>query len=463
MTDAPNSAPTRLADADRITRFFDAIRSAAIIRHEDRWIAGVCGGLANRSGIPPLLVRIVFVILGVFGAPVVFFYVAGWALLPDSTGRIHAEEAVRGRFEPVMILIGALLLFSFVPFAPGSWWQNAPNTPGVPTWLSTTLSVIWSLAVTAGIIWIIVYLARRSPTTPPTAPPASTSMTSVSSSPSVTPSPSLNPSAAEATGQPGTWDAAQAQDLARQEQYRARQAQNQVLRDERAAARRARRPGAGFTAIVLGIALMSGAIVALAASTGDHSPAAIVFGVAVALGVLALGMIVSGFRGRESGALGGYAFLAVVALLVAGVFPPGMQFVLIGSPTWHVTASSGTAENSGYALLLGQATLDLSALDERSLGETRGGTAREIDVWVAVGQTRIDLPENAPVIVETSAFVGGVDYPSTLPGQNQQGVLLHNTRSFNENGRGVPTVVRVWSWVGQVSITSPTLTGEVLP
>lgn len=49
----------------------------------DRMVAGVCGGLAEYSGIDVVLWRVGFVALTVFGGSGVLFYVLLWVLLPS--------------------------------------------------------------------------------------------------------------------------------------------------------------------------------------------------------------------------------------------------------------------------------------------------------------------------------------------------------------------------------------------
>jgi phage shock protein C len=50
----------------------------------NRWIAGVCGGLAAWIGWPPLLVRILFVVISILliGVPGWLVYIILWALVP---------------------------------------------------------------------------------------------------------------------------------------------------------------------------------------------------------------------------------------------------------------------------------------------------------------------------------------------------------------------------------------------
>ena len=50
----------------------------------DRWIAGVCGGIAASTGLDPNLVRVLAVLLAVFGHLVgLIAYLAAWALVPE--------------------------------------------------------------------------------------------------------------------------------------------------------------------------------------------------------------------------------------------------------------------------------------------------------------------------------------------------------------------------------------------
>ena len=57
---------------------------------DDAKLAGVCGGVAGRWGLDPVLVRVVFVLLALTGGVGVVLYLAGWLLLPVA----GAERAV---------------------------------------------------------------------------------------------------------------------------------------------------------------------------------------------------------------------------------------------------------------------------------------------------------------------------------------------------------------------------------
>jgi phage shock protein PspC (stress-responsive transcriptional regulator) len=65
----------------------------------DRLLAGVCSGLGEHLGIDPTLVRIVFVLLAVFGGSGVVLYLALWLIVPrasrvDATPRDVVRDGV---------------------------------------------------------------------------------------------------------------------------------------------------------------------------------------------------------------------------------------------------------------------------------------------------------------------------------------------------------------------------------
>ncbi|OZG68042.1 phage shock protein C, PspC [Bifidobacterium eulemuris] len=102
-------------------RFFVWVRSSAITRGDDRWIGGVCSGLARRLGWSPTLVRalvLASVLLFGFGAAL---YAIGWMLMPDDRdGRILAEELIAGRWD--WSCAGAFACLALAICIPGAGW-----------------------------------------------------------------------------------------------------------------------------------------------------------------------------------------------------------------------------------------------------------------------------------------------------------------------------------------------------
>lgn len=50
---------------------------------DDRWIAGVCSGLARRFGLSSGMVRLIFVLSCLLPGPQFVIYLILWALLPN--------------------------------------------------------------------------------------------------------------------------------------------------------------------------------------------------------------------------------------------------------------------------------------------------------------------------------------------------------------------------------------------
>lgn len=486
MTDAPNTSPPAQSAPtwrDQLTRFFTWVRFSGLSRDSDRWLLGVCGAIARRTGLDPLIVRGVAIVLAIVGAPVFFAYALGWALFPDATGRIHAEEAIRGNFTAPTVTSVVVLVATAFSFVQGFHWAG-PTGWILPGWLTAFFSLAWSIAITVGIIWLVVYLVRRGRNRRPGGPgaqadaapvapdgPNSSGFGPVQDPPAnnspvgmaaTTPTETLHSPTADSAPEAyapnrtaSSWGPSE-QNRARQEQNRARQEQQQARRAERAAARRASLPGAGFTAIVLGLALAGGALSAgfvASGTTAASTASALAIGLAVAVGVMAIGVIASGIRGRRGGALSGLAFLAGIALVSVSVFPAGTQFVAAGDPSWRVASANATADAPGYALGAGQATIDLRLLDGERLTDDR-----IIDVWVGLGETRIILPETTPVRVESHAIVGGVDYSGSGTGVRQGGLFLNEAHTFNNGTSNTLPLIRVWSYIGQVTIIEPAST-----
>jgi phage shock protein C len=52
---------------------------------DDRWVSGVCGGVANYLGVDASLVRLVVVLGTIFGFGSLFVaYIVAWILMPEA-------------------------------------------------------------------------------------------------------------------------------------------------------------------------------------------------------------------------------------------------------------------------------------------------------------------------------------------------------------------------------------------
>jgi len=54
-----------------------------LVRPPNRWIAGVCSGLAVRFDMKPSVVRLLFVLSCLLPGPQLLLYIVLWVLMPD--------------------------------------------------------------------------------------------------------------------------------------------------------------------------------------------------------------------------------------------------------------------------------------------------------------------------------------------------------------------------------------------
>lgn len=128
--------------------FFDAVRGSGWYRAQERAVGGVCSGIAARQGWDLSLVRIVMVVT-TFCMPVVAIgYGLAWLLLPEAAdGRIHAEEALEGRFD-IAVIGGVFMILAGL--------SSSLSAVGIIGGLG--LGWIQLLALAAGITAVVVVL-----------------------------------------------------------------------------------------------------------------------------------------------------------------------------------------------------------------------------------------------------------------------------------------------------------------
>ncbi|SES47246.1 phage shock protein C (PspC) family protein [Pedococcus cremeus] len=140
----PGSQPNSSSGLDR---FFSWLRGIDVRRDtEDKWLAGVCSGIANRLGVDPLVIRAALVVLILLGGIGVTLYLIAWAFIPNDREEIVAERGLRhGDFWGIAILV--LIALSLVGGTGvfdgngwGLWW-------------------LWWLVIAVGVV---IWLANRS-------------------------------------------------------------------------------------------------------------------------------------------------------------------------------------------------------------------------------------------------------------------------------------------------------------
>lgn len=93
-------------------------------RSDDRIVLGVAGGLGRALAIDPIVVRIAFVVLGLFSGVGILLYVAGLALLADSPTS-PPPSTIRRIAGGVVALIAAQLLLNGDAHLPNAGWVLA--------------------------------------------------------------------------------------------------------------------------------------------------------------------------------------------------------------------------------------------------------------------------------------------------------------------------------------------------
>jgi phage shock protein PspC (stress-responsive transcriptional regulator) len=130
-----------------LDRFFGWLREIDVRRDtEDKWLAGVCSGIANRLGVDPLVIRAALVVLILLGGIGVTLYLIAWAFIPNDREEIVAERGLRhGDFWGIAILV--LIALSLVGGTGvfdgngwGLWW-------------------LWWLVIAVAVV---IWLANRS-------------------------------------------------------------------------------------------------------------------------------------------------------------------------------------------------------------------------------------------------------------------------------------------------------------
>lgn len=315
-------------------------------RSNDRVIGGVASGLGDFLNVDPLLIRIAFVGLMVFGGLGLLLYVGAWLLLPDETREESIAEQLLGRLglTPSRLAAGMLLVI-------GTLLLLGPVSSGVPLDGFAPTAAIAFVVIVAGVA-----LLRQGERRAPVAAQAG--------------SETARPAVAVAPAPVASVPAAPAR-------------------------RRVKRPSSPLGWYVLGA--MFGAIGLLALATnvlGIEVDPGQFFGLALA--VVGIGLVVGTWWGRARLLiLLGLLLLpfAVVAAFVTAPIEGGV------GDHWFRPATAEELRDE-YRLVGGRIVLDLTELEGT-------GEPIVISASVAAGQLEVVLPERASV--ELDAAVGAGD------------------------------------------------------
>ena len=344
---------------------FSTLRGFGVRRNtDDRWLAGVCSGIADRLGIDPLIVRGALIVLLFVGGLGGLVYLIAWALLPDQNGKILAEAALHGDGWGIALLI--VIGIALISNISDRWW-------------------LWTILVPVGLlVWWALHSARQGKTAEQMGEEArefgNKFAATFSRPPVATPNDVVPTSETEASADVRTTSTTPATPTApAAPPYGMGPGRTGVVAAPERVVHRPRRRG-GF----LGLLLTVGLAVAgyglgqwYAGETGfAGSPEVLAAGFAVAGAGLAL--IVVGLTGRRAGFT---AFLVALAALatVGATSMPAMPSGGFGERQW----SAASQPTDGFSLTAGDAELNLA-------GATPGIPIR---VAMGAGQLKISVPK----------------------------------------------------------------------
>jgi phage shock protein PspC (stress-responsive transcriptional regulator) len=388
-------------------RLFDALRGIGIRRRtDDKWIAGVCSGLADRMGIDPVIIRAGFVLVALLGGVGITIYLVAWVLIPNDSDEIVAQRALRdGHSGSVVLLVfAALALFG------GSWWSH--DSGWVFPWLLVPLGLLtWWLAHRHDDPYAGQRARTQQLSTAGTAPSPMTSGLLPAAGGPVAPKTQTIPRTAVAT-------------------------------------RRLRRRSGGLlmTLIAIGLALAAYGSLTWAANafswTGNH--AAIAF--AGSLAAIGLLLVVIGLVGWRAG------FVTLVAVILAlsawanTVIPTGIQVSgRVGDAAW--TPNSITAATS-YHLGVGDGVLDLGKLAGQSV--VTAAAPPTIAASVGLGDLKVLVPPGLNVRVVGHVGLGEILLPGDVGNSGQGGSGVSRSIVMGEGPTEV--VVNAGVGIGQLTV-----------
>ncbi len=332
---------------------------------DDRVIGGVAAGFGRWLGVDPVVVRVVLVVLAIFGGSGLLLYAAGWLFIPEEGA--PANEAQRfiestgkpgstGRIAFIVVAGGLGIIVLSAVFGGGPWhgfWFFGGGG-----------SVLLLAATGALVLWLL-----NKDKTPQAASVAAMSTTVVAPTP-------------EATGYSygGYGDYP-----------------GYVPPTPTPVPPPTPKPRSYLGAATLSVALVAvGALVTLNVTGAADIPAVVVL--ATGLGVLGIGMLVGTVFGRARWLLA-IAIPLLFCTMIASIIPSDLRLgTEIGDRTWRPITISSTSDE--FRLDIGQAQVDLTKLVIPA-----GTTSVPISASVGVGELAVIVPEGVRVIVDAS--VGG--------------------------------------------------------
>lgn len=326
----------------------DPPRTSLTRSRDSSLIAGVCGGLGRYTGVDPVVFRVLFPVLVVFGGAGLLLYALGWLLIPrEGSDRSEAERLLGTRLQgsaaPVAVAVAVMLV------------------------LAVAVSVDRDAIALLLVLGVVAFLVLRERDRTPAHPVA----------PTTSPVPPA-PTASAATGPPPEWAPAPPPGWPpvpppprRRKSLLGRLTLSALL-------------------LVLGVA-------ALADTVGAVDVTGTVV-LALSLVVVGAGLVLGAWYGRSRGLIALGVALTVALTGVAAV--DSAETRAAGSRLWRPVTVADLAD--GYRLGAGEAVLDLSTVPFEP------GRTYVVDAHVGFGRLEVQVPVGVRTVVEGRAGLGEV-------------------------------------------------------
>ena len=360
----------------------------------DKVLAGVAGGFAQWLGIDPVIVRVVLVVLAIFGGSGLILYAIGWLLIPmEGENDSEVERLMdRGR-QPgspvrvtvivIAIVLGMILFANVVGHTFGSWGGG---------------SVLLLLAVGA----LVLYLVNRPPSgtatyvTPPTSESAGADAANAAGVVATTAVLPQAPATAYAYGGSGQYP-------------------GYVPPPPVPAQPPAPRERSYLGLMTLCVTVIATGILISLSAMGVVSLAPVVIP-AVALAILGAGILIGAWFGRARWLLW-FAIPTLLVTITASFIPTNVGNGLrdglqagIGERVWNPTTVLETRQD--FSLGFGSAELDLT-----DLAIPAGVTTVPIEADVQFGELIVTVPDDVRVLVDASVNTGELTFEGDAVGR----------------------------------------------
>ncbi|HVX46120.1 MAG TPA: PspC domain-containing protein [Mycobacteriales bacterium] len=352
----------------------------------NRMVAGVAGGLAEYARVDPLLIRVVFAILSVFGGLGVVIYGVCWLLLPreDERHSIGAAALQRGRSGGTVITAITLVIA-----------------------VTVTGTFVWSgrfsdLALLILVLGAAVYLYRRRDE----APPAETAPAEP---------------AADYLSAPDIGTASMAAVDAEADRI----ATEQIARESMGLPDPVPEPKQRERSLLTPIVL-SALVIFYGAAVAAGGWLTIREYLAIGLGILGAGVLISTFYGRAIGLI--LVGIPLTAALAISSLIPMTAHGGYGTDTWRPPNIRSIDRN--YQLNAGSMLLDLSNVDFRS-------NTVDTHLKLGIGRAEVTVPPDVDVTVDGKASGGEL----RIMGHETNGPRISSSRTdLGSDGRGGGTL-----------------------